>query len=269
MLHAINTPLMKRSAEPRGNSHSMAASLRSSGSTSRARRRAVAQSSSTSSSASSNKAAAEPRWAGLNVTKQKLTSVLGGRAVRNVGGVVYTIVAPADPSVTAENISVTDSFGLSYPVHVDEVSGVIKADLANGTGAIAGFALSPSDALKVTGFSRGAELINGRAAMLGFIFAAIGEVRDGLTFGKQLASFNGFTGAIFWSAVAAAGTLAPVATGRKANIDDALPDENDPLPDQPLPYFWTPKAEAVNSKAAMLGLAMLFVVEALTHSPVL
>ena len=212
----------------------------------------------------------ETRWTGLSVTKGKLTEVLGGRAVRNIGGVVYTITAPTDnEKITSDDITITDSFGLSYPAHIDKTSGVIKADLANGTGAIAGFQLSPSDALKATGFSKGAEAINGRAAMLGFVFAAAGEIRDGATLGKQMLSFGGFAGMLFWSLVATAGTIAPVATGKKRCLDDCLPDENDPSPDQPLPYYFTPKAEGINGKGAMVGIALLLLIESLTRSPLL
>lgn len=198
----------------------------------------------------------------MNVTKPNLVNNLDGKTTRNIDGRVYTITCEGDV------VTVKDKFGAAYPAAVD-ASGIITADLASpeSTGELA-FDLTPEQVSALTGFKPAVETINGRAAMLGFLLVALSELASGKTFWQQLFSVGGFLGVPLVIALAAGGSVAPLATGKVKKVEDGLfPSESDTYPDELLPTFWTATAESVNAKAAMVGLAALMAQELVSGSP--
>jgi hypothetical protein len=51
-------------------------------------------------------------------------------------------------------------------------------------------------------------------------------------------------------------------------IDKVLPNTNDSYPDQQLPYYFSPLAESINGRVAMIGVAALLINEAIRGVPV-
>ena len=115
-------------------------------------------------------------------------------------------------------------------------------------------ALTPD---QVTGFQERTELINGRAAMVGFI-AAMGPELTGHSVASQVFSPAGFLSALFIGAATVAASCAPVALN-KVTIDECFPTEGASYPDGLLPTFWTPAAEKVNGRVAMIAFTFMLV----------
>ena len=151
-----------------------------------------------------------------------------------------------------------DKFGQVYPARVNKAA-IIEADLSNSvaganTMSVAGMnlALTPD---QVTGFQARTELINGRAAMVGIV-AALGAELTGHSVGAQLFSVGGFFSAIFVAALTTAASCAPVALN-KVTIDECFPAEDASYPDGLLPTFWTPAAEKLNGRVAMIAFTVM------------
>ena len=190
----------------------------------------------------------------MNVTKPNIVNNLDGETTRNIDGKVYTI------TVKGDDVTVKDKFGQMYPARVNKAS-IIEADL---TGSVAGantmtiagmtLALTPD---QVTGFQERTEIINGRAAMIGFV-AAMGAEMTGHSVASQVFSFGGFTSALLIAAATTAASVAPVALN-KVTIEECFPDENASYPDELLPTFWTPIAEKLNGRVAMVGFTLMLI----------
>lgn len=190
----------------------------------------------------------------MNVTKPNIVNNLDGETTRNIDGKVYTI------TVKGDDVTVKDKFGQMYPARVNKAS-IIEADL---TGSVAGtntmsiagmnLALTPD---QVTGFQERTEIINGRAAMVGIV-AALGAELTGHSVAAQLFSPGGFLSALFIGAAATAASCAPVALN-KVTIEECFPDENAVYADEPLPTFWTPIAEKLNGRVAMVAFTFMLV----------
>ena len=78
----------------------------------------------------------------------------------------------------------------------------------------------------------------------------------------------GAAGAAALALLLTAASVAPALAGR-VPVQKVLPSENDPYADGPLPYTWSPLAEKINGRLAMLGIAALLVTELIRGAPLL
>lgn len=108
------------------------------------------------------------------------------------------------------------------------------------------------------------EAVNGRVAMIAMPFCLIGAVFGGHSFIEQAMTGPGLAGAVALICFTVAGSFAPAMMGVTAS--KCFPDVNATYPDEPLPYFWTPLAEKINSRAAMFGFAAEIAREIATHA---
>ena len=115
-------------------------------------------------------------------------------------------------------------------------------------------ALTPD---QVTGFQERTELINGRAAMVGFI-AAMGPELTGHSVASQVFPGGLPLRALHRCRYRRAASCAPVALN-KVTIDECFPTEGASYPDGLLPTFWTPAAEKVNGRVAMIAFTFMLV----------
>lgn len=194
----------------------------------------------------------------MAVTAPNLKNNLDGKTTRNIDGKVYTIESKG------EEITVTDKFGKMYASRVNK-AGVIEADMSAPIGSAAAPAGADGKAsddvldfasmnmAELFGFNakyKIPEIVNGRAAMLGAVFALFGKF-GGHSVAEQVFSASGFFNMLLIMGFATASTLAPFALG-KTTLRGAIPDENASYPDEKLPTIWTSSAEAVNGKVAMV-----------------
>jgi hypothetical protein len=117
------------------------------------------------------------------------------------------------------------------------------------------------------GDSVGAELVNGRTAMVAFLACAIKELATGTSTVQQLASPAGVALAVTLSAAVLAASVAPAATGKVA-AQQLFPSDNDPYADRQLPFVWNGLAEKINGRVAMVGMAGLIITEVLRGAAV-
>ena len=190
----------------------------------------------------------------MNVTKPNIVNNLDGETTRNIDGKVYTI------TVKDDEVTVKDKFGQVYPARVNKAA-IIEADLSNSVAgansmSVGGMnlALTPD---QVTGFQERTEIINGRAAMVGFV-AAMGAEVTGHSVASQVFSPGGILAAAFIGAFTVAASCAPVALN-KVTIDKCFPDENASYPDEQLPTIWTPIAEKLNGRVAMVAFTVMLI----------
>uniref|UniRef100_A0A6U0DV69 Uncharacterized protein n=3 Tax=Ostreococcus mediterraneus TaxID=1486918 RepID=A0A6U0DV69_9CHLO len=206
---------------------------------------------------------AEGGWKPMAVTAPNLRNNLDGKTTRNIDGKVYTIEAKG------EEITVTDKFGKMFASRVNK-AGVIEADMsaAIGSAAAAAGGADGDDVLdfasmnisELFGFNakyKIPEVVNGRAAMLGAVFALFGKF-GGHSVAEQVFSAGGFFNMLLIMGFTTAATLAPFALG-KTTLRGAIPDENASYPDEKLPTLWTSSAEAVNGKVAMVVFALALI----------
>ena len=118
--------------------------------------------------------AAADGYKSMNVTGPNIKNNLDGETTRNIDGKVYTITVSA-----ADEVTVKDKFGQVFPARINKAA-IIEADLSNSVAgansmSVGGMnlALTPD---QVTGFQERTEIINGRAAMVGFVAAMGAEV---------------------------------------------------------------------------------------------
>ena len=196
----------------------------------------------------------EGSWKAMAVTKPNLVNNLDGKTTRNIDGKVYTIEA------RGAEVVVTDKFGARFEARVNK-AGVIEADMSKKAGVSSGggdvdFAsLSPMDFMGFDAQYKIPEVVNGRSAMVGAVFALFGKIGGGGSVAHQMFSAGGFINMLLISALVTAGTIAPAATGQKS-LRDAIPDENASFKDELLPTVWTATAENVNGKVAMVILTL-------------
>ena len=199
--------------------------------------------------------AAADGYKSMNVTGPNIKNNLDGETTRNIDGKVYTITVSA-----ADEVTVKDKFGQVFPARINKAA-IIEADLSNSVAgansmSVGGMnlALTPD---QVTGFQERTEIINGRAAMVGFV-AAMGAEVTGHSVASQVFSPGGILAAAFIGAFTVAASCAPVALN-KVTIDKCFPDENASYPDEQLPTIWTPIAEKLNGRVAMVAFTVMLI----------
>jgi hypothetical protein len=106
---------------------------------------------------------------------------------------------------------------------------------------------------------RAQEVLNGRAAMLGFVAALIAELATGKSVFEQLQSFNGVPLFLLLGTLVAVflGSFAPRINDQKENGLDT------PAVDQGI---WTQRTEIINGRSAMIGFVALLITEAVKGS---
>eukprot|EP00227_Mantoniella_beaufortii_P013635 CAMPEP_0197577740 /NCGR_PEP_ID=MMETSP1326-20131121/2252_1 /TAXON_ID=1155430 /ORGANISM="Genus nov. species nov., Strain RCC2288" /LENGTH=283 /DNA_ID=CAMNT_0043140845 /DNA_START=309 /DNA_END=1159 /DNA_ORIENTATION=- len=198
--------------------------------------------------------AAEGGWKSMNVTKPNLVQNLDGQTTRNIDGKVYTI------TVEGDGVTVKDKFGQMFSARVNS-SAIVEADLENSVAGASSmsvggmnFAISPE---QVTGMKGYTELINGRAAMVGIV-AAMGAELTGHSVASQVFSPGGFLSLLLINAATIAASVAPVALN-KVTLEKCFPSEKGKYGDELLPTFWTPVAEKLNGRVAMVAFALMLV----------
>jgi len=116
--------------------------------------------------------------------------------------------------------------------------------------------------VQFTGFKKDAEIINGRAAMIGFVAAAGAEIFGAGSFLSQLSKYPQPVLVIL--ALITAGSVIPVVKGTEGAYLSSLRDQ------YTLPEGWfTENLEKVHGRLAMLGLSGLLALELLKGSAVL
>jgi len=196
----------------------------------------------------------EGSWKAMAVTKPNLVNNLDGKTTRTIDGKVYTIEARGD------DVVVTDKFGARFETRVNK-AGVIEADMSKKAGSASGgddvdFAsLTPMDFMGFDAKYKIPEVVNGRAAMVGAVFALFSKIAGGGSVAHQMFSAGGFSSMLLIIALVTAGTIAPAAAGQKS-LRDTIPDENASFKDERLPTVWTATAENVNGKVAMVILTL-------------
>jgi len=160
----------------------------------------------------------------------------------------HLILLPPPPTQTAENKNETTK---QWAAAVANGTVVAAPAARGGAGATAG---SGSGAAAMTLQSAMAfggpapELINGRLAMLGFVAAVAAEFSSGQGVLQQWASEPTGIAAAF--ALFAAASFPPLLAGRKESLGP-----------------FTPEAEKLNGRAAMIGFALLLIIEGVQHAP--
>lgn len=195
-------------------------------------------------------------WTPLNVTKGNLVESQGGETTRNIDGVVYHI----SYDKAADEVVVVDrKMGKRFPAAIDENSRVRIDTSAAMPYSVAGFS---ADAFQpvLRGDSAGAEIINCRAAMVGYLGVLAVELASHQPALAQLASPAGAAAAAAVGLLTLAASIAPAVAG-KVPASQVILLESDSFPGRPLPYIWHPLAEKLNGRVAMVGLVGLILVE--------
>lgn len=200
----------------------------------------------------------------LNITKSSLIDAQGGRATRNIDGIIYTIQydEPKDTITVIDRVNRT-----SYDVEVGQKDNRISLILESSrpissNSSTTSFVIPSFEQLQslLRGDGKGAELMNGRVAMAALLGVIAVEAATGQSFVTQISSPAGGIAALSLATLTVVASIAPAFTGAVSS-DAVLPDANDPCTDRQLPYFWTPLAEIINGRVAMVGMAALIVNE--------
>ncbi|KXZ42559.1 hypothetical protein GPECTOR_136g642 [Gonium pectorale] len=113
--------------------------------------------------------------------------------------------------------------------------------------------------------SAAAELVNGRAAMVGVFLGLFGEVMNDDIIVRQLFTTEGAYNAMLVGALVLAASVAPAILGR-VPVQNVFPDEENPPPmTGDLPNVWNYNAERLNGRVAMVGFLGLMVSEMLSE----
>lgn len=186
----------------------------------------------------------------LNITKGSLQSY--GQTTRNVDGVVYDITYnAADDSITV----LERARQVQYPAVVGAKDTRIAIDVSQPIYLTTAPNFTQLQSV-LRGDAAGPEFINGRLAMLGFLGCAAMEVATQKSVVEQALTPAGAAGALALVVFTAVASLAPAFAG-KQRIDRVFPSEETSYVNSQLPFFFTPLAETINGRAAMVGLLAL------------
>ncbi|MEW5313150.1 MAG: hypothetical protein WDW38_004739 [Sanguina aurantia] len=198
------------------------------------------------------------------ITLANLKDSQNGTATRNVDGVIYHI------SYVNEEIVVEDRrLGVRYPATVGEDLR-IKINTAKPltVGRMGATAVTVESLVPILkGDSDGAEVLNGRTAMVGFLITAVVEVTTGQSALQQLTSPVGGACALGLGVAVLVASLAPAFLGG-VMVQNVIANEKQSYADSQLPAVWSPAAEKVNSRVAMLGFLGLIATELIKGSNV-
>lgn len=155
----------------------------------------------------------------------------------------------------------------------EDVASALEGAAQNAAGAVGGRnpapgadVAVPKERLNATGSKvdvfeggRAQEVLNSRAAMLGFVAALIAELATGKSVVEQLQSYHGSALFLVLASVTAVmlGSFAPRINDQKENGLDT------PAKDQGI---WTQRSEIINGRSAMIGFVALLITEAVKGS---
>lgn len=200
---------------------------------------------------------AEPRdWLSLPLTKSTLAELQGITLNKTVNGNTWSVSYDCDQDVL---IVIDKSRSLRYPAIFGDDNRV-RVDINNAIP----FA-SPGLHLSVLGEvlradASGAELLNGRAAMVGIVAGLAGEYQNQEVLARQLFSQDGASLAVIAGVAVLAASIAPAIVGRLP-VQKTFPAPEYPYPTTEVPNVWTYEAELLNGRLAMIGFFGLMMAE--------
>merc|ERR1719331_2087803 len=173
---------------------------------------------------------AEAEW----VSKLNLKKFFDDTLTKNIGKTIYADIDKITEVVTERVPMLKSATEFEFKGLLDYVNDDPDKLVAAATDAMA--------------FSAAPEIINGRLAMLGFVATFFAELASGKSTGEQFASHP--IGILFHWALFAVASLIPIVLGSKKEAFGPL----------------TPEVELLNGRAAMIGFALLIVIEGLKGS---
>ncbi|KAG2441299.1 hypothetical protein HYH02_009892 [Chlamydomonas schloesseri] len=200
-------------------------------------------------------------WQMVNLTKATLLELQGIPLQKTVES--YNLTISYEPA--ADELVVIDyAKGVRFPA-VFGPDNKVRVDIAQPVPtAVIGLSFEAlSNVLRAD--SAAAELINGRAAMLGVFLGLFGEVTRDEIVVRQLFTTDGAYNAMLVGALVLAASVAPAILGR-VPVQNVFPDEhNPPSHAGDLPNVWNYNAERLNGRVAMVGFLGLMVSEMLSE----
>ncbi|GFR48335.1 hypothetical protein Agub_g10222, partial [Astrephomene gubernaculifera] len=201
-------------------------------------------------------------WEKINLTRATMEELQGIPLQKSTDN-GYNLTISYEPA-SDELIVIDYSKGLRFPA-VFGPDNRVRVDLASPVPtAVIGLSFEAlSDVLRAD--SPAAELLNGRAAMLGIFLGLFGEVMHGDIVVRQLFSSEGAYNAMLVGALVLAASVAPAILGR-VPVQSVFPSDDNPPPQLPgdLPNVWNYNAERLNGRVAMVGFLGLMVSEMLS-----
>ncbi|PNW87506.1 hypothetical protein CHLRE_02g143550v5 [Chlamydomonas reinhardtii] len=200
-------------------------------------------------------------WQMVNLTKATLLELTGIPLQKTVEN--YNLTISYEPA--ADELVVIDyAKGVRFPA-VFGPDNKVRVDIQQPVPtAVIGLSFEAlSNVLRAD--SAAAELINGRAAMLGVFLGLFGEVTRDEIVVRQLFTTDGAYNAMLVGALVLAASVAPAILGR-VPVQNVFPDEhNPPSTAGDLPNVWNYNAERLNGRVAMVGFLGLMVSEMLSE----
>ncbi|KAG2437158.1 hypothetical protein HXX76_005824 [Chlamydomonas incerta] len=200
-------------------------------------------------------------WQLVNLTKATLLELTGIPLQKTVES--YNLTISYEPA--ADELVVIDyAKGVRFPA-VFGPDNKVRVDIQQPVPtAVIGLSFEAlSNVLRAD--SAAAELINGRAAMLGVFLGLFGEVTRDEIVVRQLFTTDGAYNAMLVGALVLAASVAPAILGR-VPVQNVFPDEhNPPSTAGDLPNVWNYNAERLNGRVAMVGFLGLMVSEMLSE----
>ncbi|GIL81597.1 hypothetical protein Vretimale_1253 [Volvox reticuliferus] len=201
-------------------------------------------------------------WQSVNLAKVTLME-LQGIPLQKTTDSGYNLTISYEPSLD-ELVVIDYAKGLRFPA-VFGPDNKVRVDVNNPVPtAVIGLSFEAlSQVLRAD--SAAAELINGRAAMLGVFLGLFGEVVNDDIVVRQLFTTEGAYNAMLVGALVLAASVAPAILGR-VPVQNVFPDEENPPPmSGDLPNVWNYNAERLNGRVAMVGFLGLMVSEMLSE----
>ncbi len=190
-------------------------------------------------------------WHPINLAKATLMELQGIPLQKSVPEAGYQLTISFDAA--ADELMVIDySKGLRFPA-VFGPDNKVRVDLESAVPTpVVGLSFEALGQV-LRADSAGAELINGRAAMLGIFIGLAGEVMQDDIVIRQLFSSQGAYNAMLVGALVLAASIAPAVLGR-VPVQNVFPDEENPAPlSGDVPNIWNYNAERLNGRVAMIG----------------
>ncbi|KAG2485186.1 hypothetical protein HYH03_016075 [Edaphochlamys debaryana] len=202
-------------------------------------------------------------WYPINTLTRATLVELQGIPLQKSTESGFNLTISYEPEVD-ELVVIDYAKGLRFPA-VFGPDNKVRVDLANGVPtAVIGLSFEAlRDVLRAD--SANAELINGRAAMLGVFLGIMGEISTDDIVVRQLFTTEGAYNAMLVGALVLAASVAPAVLGR-VPVQMVFPTETNPPSEAgDYPNVWNYNAERLNGRVAMVGFLGLMVSEMLSE----